>query len=697
MLSWRPLCEPGNGGWITSISVSPFDSKRVLAGGDMLGVAFSEDQGESWKRASGFKSWEIADFTWNPSIPNDVWVGTMSGPYESVDGGRTWTERRAGFPQINAGAYSAPIQKILFDPNDHRHLLAFGGSHRIWNSPPGALWGAVWESRNGGISWSRISTIPSADSPGGNIVAASFAAKSSAIVYVAVAKLGVFVSGDGGRSWTARNQGLPHTDAGALAASPAHPKTLWVALNSCKPAGQDACIPGGIYKSVDGGLTWRQAQGPSSVATTNVNTTARYKAIAVAPSAPNILVTADYRWGTKGIYISADGGQSWRVAANKNEVDTPWTSGLGMTTVAFDPQNANVAFAGGAESILRTLDGGKTWTDATSIRTGAGWRGRGFEGFVCESVAFDQHDSLHVAISGCDHGNFWQSFDGMQSWIWGGSGMPDWGGSASISFSVEGTTYVGLGQDGRFNGIGRTSDNGKTWEIEAGPQYGLPVPEKDTKSSAVAVYAMQNDANTAWATIGGQLYKTADGKNWKIVCEGPGLNSFATSPREPLQFFVSGTDGIYETDDGQTFSLIAGSPRHVTRIAVDSRGCVYATTWRAHPEPAGLWRLKNGTWTLVRNDPYIYSVAIDPSDPDRIAVITNDDPYHDHSFASGVWISEDGGVNWSQENDGLAVARGRCVAFDPHNPETLIAGTGGGGFYIARWPRKQRAITMPDK
>jgi hypothetical protein len=40
-IDWKPLNEPGVGGALTSLAISPFDSKRVLAGGDMLGAAYS--------------------------------------------------------------------------------------------------------------------------------------------------------------------------------------------------------------------------------------------------------------------------------------------------------------------------------------------------------------------------------------------------------------------------------------------------------------------------------------------------------------------------------------------------------------------------------------------------------------------------------------------------------------------------------
>ena len=85
---WVSLGEPGVGGRVTGLAVNPVDPSRMLVAGDMLGVGLSVDGGRSWEATSGFSSWEMNAFTWDVSDPARVWVGTLSGPYESVDGGR---------------------------------------------------------------------------------------------------------------------------------------------------------------------------------------------------------------------------------------------------------------------------------------------------------------------------------------------------------------------------------------------------------------------------------------------------------------------------------------------------------------------------------------------------------------------------------------------------------------------------------
>ena len=144
---WGSLGEPGVGGRVTGLAVSPVDPGRLLVAGDMLGVGLSVDGGRSWLSTSGFSSWEMNALTWDVSDPSRVWVGSLSGPYESVDGGRSWVSMRAGMPTGDY-PYSAPVQKVLIDAGDDQHLLAFGGNQRQFVAAgTGALnFGLVYES-----------------------------------------------------------------------------------------------------------------------------------------------------------------------------------------------------------------------------------------------------------------------------------------------------------------------------------------------------------------------------------------------------------------------------------------------------------------------------------------------------------------------------------------------------------------------
>ena len=163
------------GGWITSVAASPLQSGRILAAGDMLGLALSTDYGATWQATTGLASYEMAEITFHPSNSSIVWAASMSGPVRSLDGGKTWSTMRTGMPAVDS-CYTAPIEQILFDPSNSNHLLAFGGSQRAWNTGCTAELGTVWESTNSGANWAKKSAIV----PGVGVMAAYLATGATA-------------------------------------------------------------------------------------------------------------------------------------------------------------------------------------------------------------------------------------------------------------------------------------------------------------------------------------------------------------------------------------------------------------------------------------------------------------------------------------------------------------------------------------
>jgi hypothetical protein len=191
-----------------------------------------------------------------------------------------------------------------------------------------------------------------------------------------------------------------------------------------------------------------------------------------------------------------------------------------------------------------------------------------------------------------------------------------------------------------------------------------------------------------WAAVGDKLYASdTGGQRWTVAHEAPGLSWIAANPSTPSAFWVLGADGIWKTEDGRSFKLMKGCPKGISRFTVDpSRPDVlYAVCWRSG-ETGGLWRCEKRSWKRIRDDQYIADVAVSPGDPRRIAVITNDHPYRDASGATGVWVTEDGGATWRQENAGLPVPRGEVIRVNPAKPGQVVIGTLGRGYFIANWP-----------
>lgn len=685
-IQWRPLNEPGSGGAVTALSISPTDRQRQLIGGDMLGVGLSEDGGQTWLPTTGFRSWEIADFTWHPTRPLEVWAGTMSGPYVSRDGGRTWAESRAGFPPVG-NYYTRPIQKILFDPANANHLLAFEGSHRGWGGGPGPThWGAVWESTNGGAAWNSLAQATAGNAAPGVVAAAYVAGAASTTLLVAANGDGVRKSTDGGRTWNPANNGLPGGAAVRwVTAHPTDPNTAYAATDSYVVNGTR--WPGAIYRTRNGAQSWQAVtQGLNQNQTNNGALCTHYETVVLAPSSPNVLYTSDMSYWPYGIFRSADGGDTWSVVLDygkKQQTPTAFVPAPTMGVLAVDPRDPQHVLAGNTEYVLQTANGGQTWQDATSApvpgRPGA-FTGRGFAGLVTTAVRFNPFRPGHAVILGLDDGKFWQSRDTLRTWTWGGQGLDHWNGGHDVTFAgPQGNTmYVTFGQFGNFGGIGKTTDGGLHWTVT--PESAFP-PLSGSKEAA-GVYALPTNPDNVWACLGGTLYRSVNGgTSWTVALAQPGLTYIEPLRNTPGTFYVSGANGVYVTTNGSNFQLVPGSPAGATRLRVDptNDGRLYATAWRANP--GGLWKFENNTWTRLNQDAAIADVDVDPTNNRRLVVTTNDDPYHDAAYVSGVALSEDGGQTWAPQNAGLAMLRGGTLRFDPAQPGRLVLGTNGRGFF----------------
>ncbi|MEO1498472.1 MAG: hypothetical protein AAFV43_15110 [Planctomycetota bacterium] len=679
--SWEPFGEPGSGGRITGMSISPHDPDRVLIAGDMLSVGISTNGGDTWDETFGFASWEAADFTWHPTDPTTVWVGTMSGPYKSTDGGVNWTSQRSGMSPIAPWNYSSPIERVMFDPNDDDRLLAIGGSSRRWGSPGSPDWGAIWESTNGGDSWSRLSTLTASGSStdptasGINTVSAEFGAGSSTRLYAGADGEGFYRSDDGGVTWQKKNTGLPQTNIARVVANPVATDFVYVSLDA------DGSTPGGIYLSPNGGDSWTPINGGlDRISGASTETSSRYQALAIAPSAPSILYTGDARFGSQiGVARTVTGAGPWTTTVATGDVDTFDPAGIQPEVITVDPSNANRVLAAGSAYILETEDGGQTWEDITSVRVDEGYVGNGFTGWVSTAVEFNPLDPDHVIVQGFDAARVLQTKDGGANWTREATSTGNFEGGRDVVFAGQNTIYATLGQN-NFQGIARSTDAGDSWTVLSGAGRGLPsiggglLPD--------GIYASPSDPTTVWAAVEGDLLRsTNSGDTWSVALNAPDVRWIAEDPNAPDTFYVSSDVGVYRTADGINFDFIDG-PDEPGKMEVDANGDLLFAAHDISGDPgAGLWRWDGDDWTQLFADTYAVDVTVDPTDPMRIAVTTSDDPFHDVSRASGVYLSEDGGSSWRSINDGLPMLRGATITFNPHEPSQLVLGTGGRGFY----------------
>jgi len=709
-LHWQPLNEPGCGGAMVALAVSPHDSRRLLVAGDMLGDGLSTDGGDSWQTTTGFKAWEMADFTWHPTNLNTVWTGSMSGPYLSTDGGRTWQQKRNGFPAPAGFGYGTPIEKVLIDPQDTNHLLAVGGSARHWESGGKPLWGAVWESHDVGNTWTKLTTITAegssnaADAPGTNITWADYAPGGNGLIYATADKANFLVSTDNGKTWTRRNNGLPPAGMGRVAVHPTNKNIIWIAVDNYLPDSAKERVPGGVYKTTDGGLHWTNSSNGlgKTVMGNDPNLTSRYFALAVAPTDPQVLYANDAAWNTGVIYRSTDGGANWRMIASKAnigsdskdpnkqrvfQVETAMPAGLSLTRLVVDPKNANTVYGFNSEFIVRTRDGGQTWDDATAIPAGGdAWRGRGYSGWVTSTFRFHPTDPNRAFLVALDAGKMWVSRDNLRTWTRPINDPWPWGGGHDVTFAGS-RVYATFGQFSSFYGIGVSPDKGDTWKVMYGAAHGLPeTGGGHGNTEPRGIFARPDAPEQVWASINGTVYHSTDGgDHWATTAIAPNVRHFVGDPRNPRRFYAAADRNVYQTDDGGSTFTAVGGPHNGGRMAVDAQGRFYLAA--SEGERSGLWRYDGKAWTRLLDEHWITDVTTDPTNPNRLAITTNQNPYTESPQATGVWISADGGKSWVQQNDGLAMLRGFSITFNPHNPQQLVWGSDGRGYWMTNWPR----------
>jgi photosystem II stability/assembly factor-like uncharacterized protein len=201
---------------------------------------------------------------------------------------------------------------------------------------------------------------------GGRTVGAAGIPAQPNVFYIGVNNGGVWKTDDYGRTWKPIFDEQPTGSVGALAIAPSDPNTIYVGSGEGLQR-PDLSVGDGMYKSNDGGKTWRHL---------GLRDAQQIPAILVDPRNPNRLFVAvlGHPYGPnpeRGVYRSVDGGQTWQKVLYKDER-------TGAIDLAFDPRNPqtvyavlwqaqqgpweNGAFTGPNSGLFKSTDGGTTWT-----------------------------------------------------------------------------------------------------------------------------------------------------------------------------------------------------------------------------------------------------------------------------------------------------------------------------------------------
>ncbi len=199
----------------------------------------------------------------------------------------------------------------------------------------------------------------------GRVIAFAVDPNDRAKYFVAVASGGVWKTVNAGTTWAPVFDNYGSYSIGAIALDPKDTSVVWVGTgerNSQRSVGYGD----GVYKSEDGGRSFRKVGLEKSEHIGRIAIDPRdTKAVYVAAQGP--LWSAG---GDRGLYKTTDGGKTWKAALAISE-------NTGVTDVALDPSNPDIVYAaswqrrrhfytlinGGPESAIhKSTDGGATWT-----------------------------------------------------------------------------------------------------------------------------------------------------------------------------------------------------------------------------------------------------------------------------------------------------------------------------------------------
>src|SRR5437868_2759198 len=223
---------------------------------------------------------------------------------------------------------------------------------------------------------------------------------------------GVWKSTDGAMTWTPLFDKEGVGSIGSLAVATSNPNVVYVGTG-------EACIRGnishgdGIYKTLDGGKTWKNVGLRDSRAVGKV---------IIDPDNPDRVFVAalGHPYGPnpeRGIFRTTDGGKTWEKVLYKDE-------NTGGIDIAFDPHNANILYAslwearrtpwslssgGPGSGLYRSNDGGSTWKRLEEHGLPKGPYGR-----IGVAVAANS-DRVYALIEAKD-GGLYRSDDGGDTW-----------------------------------------------------------------------------------------------------------------------------------------------------------------------------------------------------------------------------------------------------------------------------------------
>ena len=549
-----------------------------------------------WRNIGPYRGGRTRAISGVPSQPNVFYMAPVNGGvFKSIDYGRTWQPIFDGQPTASVGAIAVSIS----NPN-----IVYVGSGEGLHRPDLSVGDGVYKSTDAGKTWTHLGLRD-----GQQIPQLAVDPKNPDRVFVAVAghpygpneERGVYRSLDGGKTFEKVLYRDENVGASDVQIDPSNPQVIYAALWESREGPWENGVfngdGGGIFKSIDGGKTWRQlSKGlPSNIVQAN---------IAIAPSASKTLFATVRTKTIAKLYRSDDAGETW-----SGTTDDP-RPGLGigggdLPVVRFDPKNPQIVYSASIVCWKSTY-GGKTWD---------GWRGAP-GGDDYQNIWINPNNP-DIILLGSDQGAI-ITVNGGKSWSsWYNQSTAEmYHVSADNTFPYR--LYSGQQESGSI-GIKSRGDDGeitfRDWQPVAAEEYGYIVADP-----------LDPDI-----IIGGKLtrFDRRTGQAQNILPVPVQTEEFRTLRTEPVVFSPLDPHLLF----------FAGNTLWQTRDRGDHWEKISPDLSRPNSElPASVGKYKADATKQAHRRGVIYTVAPSPLDANRIWCGTDDGLIH---------LTTDGGKTWT--------------------------------------------------
>ncbi|MEW5878580.1 MAG: hypothetical protein AB1751_10990 [Acidobacteriota bacterium] len=492
---------------------------------------------------------------------------------------------------------------------------------------------------------------------GGVVTAVAVDPWNPQVVFAGTENGGIFKSVDGGRSWRPSSSGLEAGNIRGLVFDPENPGVMYAATVA------------GLFKSADGGKTWfsvGEGLGREAI-----------DAVAVDPWQSTHLLAGN----NTGIFWSNDAGASWLKVPS-------WFQWWSLEGLAFAPSDPRVVYAASVSGVAKSVDGGWSW-QITALTSPANW-----------ALAVDPRNANVVYVGG--YSGVKKSTDGGQTWFAATDGL----GWETVWCLAQSPRKPDILYAGTVRGVYKTENAGGYWQRANLGMQGIWV-------KALAVDPGRPDTVYAGTQTG--FYRTTNGgKSWAPAVEGLSattVDAVAVDPQNPQTIYCIaredpyGKGAIWKTGDrGRSWTLVRPLDWQQKGLDLlvdpDNSRTVYAVVHRL-----GLLKSVDGgsSWSVKTpaEFAYITAAALDPQDGNKVYLARGMT-----LFASG-----DGGESWVELSEvplewyeGISrLPEVSVLAVHPQKPHLLFAGgsngeifrstNGGSSWIAAQLPEQRGAVS----